>query len=224
MSAVAATLSSVGCALLVGEIRRLPSPLARTAQSTEQAAERDAAAAALVQRVLAGDTEAFATIVDRWKGPLVNLAYRFCRDSGMAEELAQDAFLKIFRALGNWRQQSSFSTWLYTVALNHYRSAMRRRPPPTISLEDTSYLAAGDLDQEIDAELRDEAVRRAVATLPPKYRDVIVLFYFHDMDLAQTARTTGLPEGTLKARLFRARKLLRQKISPLLQTQPSRES
>mgnify|MGYP001481026783 CR=1 FL=1 len=69
---------------------------------------------------------------------------------------------------------------------------------------------------QVDGELRDDAVRRAVATLPPRYRDVIILYYFHEMDLAETARTSGLREGTVKARLFRGRKLLQDKLAGLM--------
>ena len=68
-------------------------------------------------RVLGGDIDAFDTIVERWQGPLVNLAYRYCRNRGEAEEMAQEAFMKIFKGLGKWRQDSRFSTWLYAVAI-----------------------------------------------------------------------------------------------------------
>ncbi len=172
--------------------------------------------AAIVRRVLAGDVDAFEGVVSRWQGPLVNMAYRFCRDRGVAEEMAQEAFMKVYRSLGKWRQEARFSTWLFAVALNHYRSSMRRRMPASVSVEELQrVVVGGDLGREIDAELRDDAVRRAVATLPPKYRDVIVMFYFHEMDLAETARTTQLPQGTVKARLFRGRKLLEQKLGSL---------
>src|SRR5687767_12295913 len=79
-----------------------------------------------VRRVLAGDVDAFEGIVERWQRPLVNLAYRFCRNESQAEEMAQDAFLRAFRFLHQWRQDAAFSTWLFSIALNVYRSRMRR--------------------------------------------------------------------------------------------------
>lgn len=177
--------------------------------------------AAVVRRVLAGDVDAFEEIVTRWQGPLINLAYRFVRDRGQAEEMAQEAFVKIYRGLKKWRQESRFSTWAYSVALNHYRSAMRRNGPPMVDFEELAPVtAAGDLIEEIDDRLRADAVRRAVATLPPKYREVVVLFYFQEMDLGETARIAQLPEGTVKARLFRARKQLEQRLGTLL-SEPS---
>jgi RNA polymerase sigma-70 factor (ECF subfamily) len=79
-----------------------------------------------VRRVLAGDVEAFSGIVDRWQRPLVNLAYRFFRNRPLAEEMAQEAFLRVFQGLDQWREDASFSTWMFAVALNSFRSATRR--------------------------------------------------------------------------------------------------
>lgn len=173
--------------------------------------------AATVRCVLAGDVEAFASIVERWQGPLVNLAFRFCRDRAIAEDMAQEAFLKIYRGLPRWRQESRFSTWMFAVAANQYRSMLRRSGPATAPVDALSQvLAAGNLDSEVDGALRDEVVRRAVSALPPRYRDVVLLYYFQDMDLQETALAANLPEGTVKARLFRARKLLQEKLGGLL--------
>jgi RNA polymerase sigma-70 factor (ECF subfamily) len=69
-----------------------------------------------VEKVLAGDIAAFENIVRRWQIPLINLAYRFCRDRGRAEDMAQDAFLRAYRALGGWRKDGAFSTWLFALA------------------------------------------------------------------------------------------------------------
>lgn len=170
-----------------------------------------------VRRVLAGDVDAFEELVVRWQGPLVNLAYRYCRDRGMAEDMAQEAFVKAYRGLPRRRGDSRFSTWLFSIAHNHYRSVLRRHVPEGVSLEDAPLgLAAGDRREESDRALRDEVVRTAVSSLPPRYRDVVVLYYFQERDLAETARIADLPEGTVKARLYRARKLLERKLEGLL--------
>ena len=81
-----------------------------------------------VDRVLSGDVSAFEGVVRRWQGPLVNLAYRFCRDRGRAEEMAQEAFLRAYRGLGKWRREAAFSTWLFALATNLYRSELARDP------------------------------------------------------------------------------------------------
>ena len=172
-----------------------------------------------VELVLAGDVSAFSAIVQRWQGPLVNLAYRFCRDRARAEDMAQEAFVRAFRGLAGWRREAAFSTWLFALASNLYRSEIRRIPPLSLPLQDV----ADPIDPrriDVDAEEEDRArvVRRAVQSLPGKYRDALVLFYFHDMDVSHAASSLGLPEGTIKARLSRGRDILARKLATLLGT------
>jgi RNA polymerase sigma-70 factor (ECF subfamily) len=170
-----------------------------------------------VDRVLAGDISAFEGIVRRWQGPLINLAYRFCRDRGRAEEMAQEVFLRAYRALAQWRKDAIFSTWLFALATNLYRSELRRIPARMLSLEDIPEPQdARASDGGLEEHNRDLAVRRAVLVLPAKYRETLILFYFHDMDITSAARSLGLPEGTVKARLFRGREILRSKLPQLL--------
>jgi RNA polymerase sigma-70 factor, ECF subfamily len=170
-----------------------------------------------VRRVLAEDVDAFEGIVERWQRPLVNLAFRFCRHEGQAEEMAQDAFLRAFRFLHQWREEAAFSTWLFSIALNVFRSHMRRHGPVELPFPDEGLtMAGGDLLKEIAARNTDEAVRRTVSTLPGKYREAVVLFYFLDQNVAEAARCIGVPDGTFKARLHRGRELLRSRLGRLL--------
>jgi RNA polymerase sigma-70 factor (ECF subfamily) len=167
-------------------------------------------------RVLDGDVRAFEGIVRRWQRPLVNMAWRYCRDRGRAEEMAQEAFLRAWSGLSQWRQESSFSSWLFALAANVYRSELKRFPTETLPLEAAPEPAGlATQHSELAAQLSHDAVHRAVLALPLRYREPVVLFYFHEMDLAAAARTMGMPEGTLKARLSRARTLLRQRFPGL---------
>jgi len=167
-----------------------------------------------VENVLAGDASAFEGIVRRWQGPIVNLAYRFCRDRTRAEDMAQDAFLRAYRALASWRREAAFSTWLFALATNLFRNDLRRVPAGTVPLDELPELAdSRDADAGLEDEDRDRVVRGAVYALPAKYREAILLFYFHDMDVPAAARSLGLPEGTFKARLFRGREILRRKLA-----------
>jgi RNA polymerase sigma-70 factor (ECF subfamily) len=168
-----------------------------------------------IRRVLAGDVDAFSGIVTRWQRPLVNLAYRFCRNRAQAEEMAQEAFLRAFQGLDQWREDASFSTWLFAVALNSFRSATRRRTRRREDpLEDADQVAAGgDLLDEVATRSDEEMVRRMVRTLPQRYREALVLFYFMEQNVNNAARVLGVREGTLKARLHRGRALLRARIA-----------
>jgi len=172
--------------------------------------------AADVQRVLAGDVQAFEGIVRRWQGPLVNMAWRYCRDRSRAEEMAQEAFLRAWRGLSQWRQEASFSTWLFALAANVFRSELKRFPTVNVPIEDISEPSASATQHDDFAtKTNNETLRRAVLALPQRYREPLVLFYFHEMDVGAAARTMGLPEGTLKARLSRARALLKKRFPKL---------
>src|ERR1035437_8134202 len=114
-------------------------------------------------RVLAGDTAAFAGIVERWQTPLINLAYRFCRDRGRAEEMAQEAFLRAYRNLGSWRQESLFSTWLFALATNLYCSELRRHPPVAMPFDGVREPAdPHPFDGGLEQRNQSAAIRRAV--------------------------------------------------------------
>ena len=174
-----------------------------------------------VERVLAGDIASFEGIVRRWQGPLINMAYRFSNDRGRAEEMAQEAFLRAYRALAGWRRDATFSTWLFALAANLYRSEIKRMPAQSIALDDIAELVdRRSHHASLEAEERDVMVRRAVLALPAKYRDPMILYYFHEMDVPAAPKSLGLPEGTVKARLFRGREILRSKLPQLIQVSP----
>ena len=171
-----------------------------------------------VDRVLAGDVQAFAGIVSRWQGPLVNMAWRYCRDRSRAEEMAQEAFVRTWRGLAQWRRESSFSTWLFVIAANVYRNELKRFPAVSVPIDDIAEPAVAFVQgKALEDRERHETVRRAVLSLPKRYREPVVLFYFHEMDVGAAARTMGLPEGTVKARLSRARDLLKKRFPHLKQ-------
>lgn len=171
--------------------------------------------AADVARVLAGDVSAFEGIVRRWQGPLVNMAWRYCRDRGRAEEMAQEAFIRAWRGLASWRSESSFSTWLFSIAANVYRSELKRIPVAVPIGEIAEPSGAAAQHSDFEQRSQSDALRRAVLTLPHSYREPVILYYFHEMDVGRAAQIMGLPEGTVKARLARARDLLRKRFPHL---------
>jgi len=175
------------------------------------------------ERVLAGDVEAFEGIVCRWQGPLVNMAWRYCRDRARAEEMAQEAFVRAWRGLSGWRRESSFSTWLFALAANVFRSELKRFPAVDVPIEEIAEPASEADQHKVAAERgRNESLRRAVLALPQRYREPVILYYFHEMDVGAAARTMGVPEGTVKARLARGRELLRRRFPHLNEQGASR--
>ena len=164
-----------------------------------------------------GDNGCFAELFVRYRQKVFLACRGFFPDGGTAEDTTQEAFLRAWRGLAGWRREGAFSTWLFALAMNVYRSELKRIPVPPVSLEQVADIR--DLrpqDGGLEAENRDRAVRRAVAALPLKYREVLILYYFHEMDIAATAGSLALPEGTAKARLYRGRELLRAKLPKLL--------
>ncbi len=173
-----------------------------------------------VARVRGGDTDAFVGIVRRWQVSLVTLAFRFSRDRDQAEEMAQVAFVAAFKKLSQWRGESKFSSWLLAVATNVYRSELRRVSLSVIPLELAPEIQATCTGPGEDETVeRARLVRTAVRELPAKYRNAMILFYFHDMDVEETALSLSLPVGTVKAHLHRGRALLERKLHALLARQ-----
>jgi RNA polymerase sigma-70 factor, ECF subfamily len=167
-----------------------------------------------IEKVLAGDISAFERVVHRWQGPLRSLAYRFFHDSNRAEEMTQEALLRAYCALGQWRKEASFGTWLYALASNVYRADLRRVRACVVRLEDVP--EPRDLrlpDRKLDLEERNQILRNAVLSLPANYRDVLVLYYYCDHNIAMIQLSLGLSQGSVKTRLQRGRAILRKKLS-----------
>jgi RNA polymerase sigma-70 factor, ECF subfamily len=182
----------------------------------------------IVRAVRKGDTQAFRTLVERHKGRLFSVVLRLVGDPGQAEEIAQETFVKAFRSLGDFRGESSFGTWLVQIGIYAARDqvrAARRRPTvsldvvrggadgPPLEIPDPS--PAADPEAGLEAEERRRIMRRAIATLPPEYREVLVLKHLEGWAYAQIAVVTGASIGTLKVRCFRARELLRERLEEL---------
>lgn len=150
---------------------------------------------------------AFEGLVDRYRDKVFRLAFSYTRDRARAEELAQDVFVKIWQVLPRFDGRASVSTWLYAITRNTCLSALRydalRRTEP---LDEARERAGRLADAGTRAECLD--VRRLVEGLPEPQRQVITLFYLEDRSLRDVAAMLGMPEGTVKSHLHRARRSL----------------
>src|SRR3990172_7767636 len=186
----------------------------------------------LVERVQRGQTEAYGELVRRYQDRVFNACWRICGHLEDARDLTQEAFLKAFEGLGNFRQQSGFYTWIFRVAVNlslsHRRSAHQRR---TVSLDAGSAgtdTQAEELVKRVRNESDDDptrgpgeaelhrAVARALQELDDDHRAVIVLRDIEGFNYQEIATILRIPPGTVKSRLFRARIALQQAIDPAL--------
>src|SRR5262245_57404931 len=155
--------------------------------------------------------EAFELVLPRYRDKVFRLTYSMLRDRAWAEDTTQDVLLRIWRALPGYAAQSSLSTWIYAISKNACLSELRKKRPQ-VSIDQNS-------DEEYDSEVATLATQDAddsatvsvgqlLERLPERYRQAVVLFYMEDKSYEQTAQSLGLPLGTVKALLHRARKRL----------------
>lgn len=153
--------------------------------------------------------DAFALLLPRYRNKVFRLTFSMLRNQALAEDVTQDIFLRIWRALPGYGAQASLSTWIYAISRNACLSELRKKRP-TVSIDgDDDYhpevaaLAAPDPDDTATV-----SVTQMLEQLPERYRQAVILFYMEDKSYEQTAASLGLPLGTVKALLHRARKRL----------------
>jgi RNA polymerase sigma-70 factor (ECF subfamily) len=181
----------------------------------------------LVERVQAGDKAAFDLLVRKYQHRVLKLVGRFVSDAAEAEDVAQEAFLKAYRALASFRGDSAFYTWLYRIAINTAKNALvsnRRRPVDfDLDLQDPEQydrharLKEGDTPEGVllTEEIRN-VVERAMEQLPEDLRTAIVLRELDGMSYEEIAEAMDCPVGTVRSRIFRAREAIDRKLKPLL--------
>ena len=169
--------------------------------------------AELVQHTLAGDQDAFATLVERYKDAVQNLAYRMLSNVTEAEDVTQEVFVRAYTQLATYKPAHKFSTWLLSIASHLAIDQLRRRRFLALPLEDVPFLewvadlGAGPEQSALEVEQQDE-IQVYLRRLPSKYRAVIVLRYWYDLSYDEISAALNLTPALVKARLHRARELL----------------
>jgi RNA polymerase sigma-70 factor (ECF subfamily) len=175
----------------------------------------------IISRVLSGNTRSFADLVERHKDKAMTLAMRMLRNREEAEEAVQDAFVRAFNALGQFEKRSTFSTWLYRILFNVCSTILSKRGEPVQSISSDKNKEEWedeipDFSEIPDSIVEGEEFRRqvieALNELPPLYSGIATMFYLDDLSYEEIVTITGSPLGTVKARLFRARAMLRDGI------------
>jgi RNA polymerase sigma factor (sigma-70 family) len=170
-----------------------------------------------IDKILEGNVNAYSVIVDRHKNRVYNLAFRICCNHEEAEEVAQDSFLKAYRALGSFRRKSSFSTWLYRIVYNTAISYVRIKKKEILSLEDfpvdaTDFIGTGTSEEEAEIEYRRSLLNFAFQKISDEERSLITLHYYEEMTTEELAEVTGISKSNIKVKLFRARQKMLQVI------------
>jgi len=187
-----------------------------TSASPSESSEQDRI---LVEQALAGKEDAFSQLMQKYGKALYHHIYRMVRTKGEVEDLVQESFIKAFSALSSYSSDFAFSTWLYKIATNHTIDYLRKRKLPTFSIDKPILTKDGNLEYEVPdityrpdrhvvADQRRQLIQEAIDSLPEKYHRVIVLRHQQEKSYEEIAQELDLPLGTVKAHIFRARKLL----------------
>ena len=164
-----------------------------------------------IEQVLEGKINAFSFLVDRHKDKAYNLAFRICGNREEAEEIAQDAFIKAYKSLRNFRNKSSFSTWLFRIVYNTSISLVRSRKKGVLAIEEfpadaADFLGINRNEEEAAEDYRNSLINFALQKISEDDRGLITLYYYDDLDTEEISKITGINKSGIKVRLFRARK------------------
>jgi RNA polymerase sigma-70 factor (ECF subfamily) len=168
---------------------------------------------------------AFNLLVGRYKDPLTNFVYRFVGDLDDCEDIVQETFIRVYRSRKSYKPVARFSTWVYTIATNLAKSHLRRKklrkiisfsrskeePEPIYDLPDEN----ARTDAMLESSFREERIQKALDALPVKYREIEVLRDIQELTYEEIVAITGLPMGTVKSRINRARALLQDMLKDL---------
>ncbi|PPD19636.1 MAG: RNA polymerase sigma factor RpoE [Methylomonas sp.] len=181
----------------------------------------------LVRRVQQGDKAAFDLLVIKYQHKIVHLVNRYVKDPSEAQDVAQDTFIKAYRALGDFRGESAFYTWLYRIAINtaknYLLSRSRRHSEYEIDVQDAEQVENAPQLKDMDTpenmlmnEQIVEVIRSAIEKLPEEMRIAITLREFEGMSYEEIAEAMDCPIGTVRSRIFRAREAIDAKLDPLI--------
>ena len=155
------------------------------------------------------------TLMREYGNDVLRTAYSYVKDKFAAEDIFQEVFIKVFKNLDSFRDESSIKTWLIRITINtatdHIKSAYNQKVVPMMEFKEDMLTSEDDFE-EIENRDRDRVVKESVMSLPESYREVLLCVYYHDMSVADTAKSLDIAEGTVKSRLSRAREMLKNKL------------
>lgn len=167
----------------------------------------------LVREALAGSAESFSSLAMKYRKRIFSLGYGFFHNADDAEDFVQDVLVKVYVSLSSFRGESLFSTWLMRIAYNTAVNSVKRRREYTSLAEDFDVIDPSENPEE--EHLRRcscEGLREALKDLPERYRACVDMFFFYDMPYADISEVTGQPVNTIKSNVFRAKKLLKERL------------
>jgi RNA polymerase sigma-70 factor (ECF subfamily) len=166
----------------------------------------------VIDLVLEGDADAFSILVRRHRTKVLRLGMSFFHDSDDAADFSQDVFVKAYTALGTFKRRSSFSTWLLRIGYNTAINAKQRKRDNLALGPDDELMGDPGADESHERAATIEAVRKAIAGLPQRQAVCVELYFYYDLKYSEIAEITGFPVNTIKSHVFRAKKILRERL------------
>ncbi|MFZ6014310.1 MAG: RNA polymerase sigma factor [Bacteroidota bacterium] len=170
----------------------------------------------LIDRIIAGERNLYADLVDRYKSYTYTIAYKILQNRPEAEEAAQDAFIKAFHHLTGFNRQSKFSTWLYRIAFNTAISYKRKNRGTFQSIENTVVEYSQEAEGMLEKTDKKKYLHQALAKLNEADRTALTLFYLQEFSLEEIAEITHMPANTIKVRIHRARQRMADELKNIL--------
>jgi len=174
----------------------------------------------LVAQVISGDRQAFRTLIKQHERLVGHMIARLIDRHEDREELCQDVFLKVYEKLGEFTFQSKLSTWIATIAYRHGINHLRKKKIEIRELpeedEREQFISTENVEENFSDQQLDNIVMSLIDQLPPQYKAILTLYHVQEMSYPEMVEITGLPEGTVKNYLFRARQLLKEKVKKYL--------
>ncbi len=172
----------------------------------------------LVKKICRGDTRRFAELIDRYQRLVLHIVWRMTGDQQTTEDLAQEIFIKIYDSLDGFRFESKLSTWISRIAYNTCINYLRKEKPVMLDdLPDSTelkWLISSDRpDEYVEDHDQTKYIHRLIDQLPAVYRAILTMFHLQGMSYKEIAEVVDKPEGTIKSYLFRARKLLKERLT-----------
>ena len=209
---------------LAGDLRTVPGPPALPAAGWSQLSDAE-----IMLRVAAGEEAGFGLLVEKYRRQMVHYMFRMVHNQAIAEELAQEVFLRVYRARASYRAEAKFSTWLYRIAtnlgVNHARDTRYERsaqtvyldqPDPETGLSPDVADSTPSVEQDMVREARLAAIRKHVMALPERQRTAVLMHKYQDLDYKQIGAVLKLSESATKSLLFRAYQTLRERLQEFI--------
>lgn len=170
----------------------------------------------IINELKVGNTKVFESVVDKYKGIVFSIAFKYTNDYNESQDLAQEIFLKIYKNIKSFKGECKFSTWITKISINACLDYKRKNKVKKINLYN-DYIDNNDNIQETPEEViimseKQKIIHKLIYELPDIYKNVIIMYHFNEMPYKEICKTLKIPQKTVETRLYRARKILKEKL------------